>query len=130
MCHVVPPDSNTSDGDGAMRFLVLAYGAEKDWEALTRGEQEALLAQDEVLRQRGDLVAAVEPAATTVRAWDGTPTVTAGPYASAGAPMAGFGIIEAADLDEAISLVTNTPCARARGAVELRPITAMNDWAS
>ena len=36
---------------------VLAYWDEKDWNALTRSEQDALLAQDEVLRRRGDLVA-------------------------------------------------------------------------
>lgn len=110
-----------------MKYLCLAYGSEKDWNALTRSEQDALLAQDEVLRARGDLVAAVEPTATVVRAWDGTPTTTDGPFAHSAAPLAGFGIIEAADLDEAIRLVADTPCARAKGAVELRPIAAIND---
>jgi len=37
-------------------------------------------------------------------------------------PLAGFGVIDAADLDEAIRLVEGTPCARAKGAVELWPI--------
>jgi hypothetical protein len=64
-----------------MKFLVLAYGDEKAWNALTADEQKALIAQDEVLRKRGDLVAAVDPAATTVRAWDGTPKTTKGPVA-------------------------------------------------
>jgi len=62
-----------------------------------------------------------------VRAWDGTPTTSVGPFAVAGLPLAGFGIIEAADLDEAIRLVAKTPCARAKGAVEIRAITAMNE---
>jgi hypothetical protein len=44
---------------------------EKDWNALSNTEQDELLAQDEVLRARGDLVAAVGEA-TTLRAWDGT----------------------------------------------------------
>jgi hypothetical protein len=35
-----------------MKFLCLAYGAEKDWKALTTGEQTELLAQDEVIRRR------------------------------------------------------------------------------
>jgi len=43
-----------------MRFLCLAYGSEKDWRALPRAEQDALLAQDEILRQRGALMGAVE----------------------------------------------------------------------
>lgn len=110
-----------------MKFLVLAYGAEKDWVALSKDEQDELLAQDEVLMQRGDTVAAVEVSAVTVRAWDGTPNVTHETFASLGAPLAGFGIIEAADVDEAVLLVKDTPCARAGGAVELRRITQMND---
>ena len=110
-----------------MRYLVLAYGREEDWLRLSESEQRALLAQDEVLRRRGDRVAAVEPAVTTVRAWDGTPSTTTEPLAAGAAPLAGFGIIEAESLEEAIALVKDTPCARAGGAVEIRRITAIND---
>jgi hypothetical protein len=110
----------------------MAYGHERDWQALSKREQEELLAQDQVLRDRGDLVAAVGESATTVRAWDGSPLATEGPFSVSPLPLAGFGIIEAADLDEAIRLVAGTPCARARGAVEVRPIAMMNlpDWRS
>jgi ketosteroid isomerase-like protein len=110
-----------------MKYLVLAYGAEENWNALPESERNALLAQDEVLRKRGDVVAAVQDAVTTVRAWDGTPTTTDAAFASSNAPLAGFGIIAAANLDEAIRLVAQTPCARAKGAVELRPIAAIDD---
>ena len=110
-----------------MKFLVLAYGAEEDWNKLSKAEQDALLAQDEVLRGRGALVAAVEQDTVTVRAPDGTARVTPRPFAESGVPLAGFGVIDAADLDEAIALVKDTPCARAGGAVELRPIMAIND---
>jgi hypothetical protein len=109
-----------------MKYLVLAYGAEGDWMALSKDEQDAVLAQDEELRQRGDIVAAVERAVTTVRAWDGNPVTTPGAFAESRLPLAGFGIVEAADLNEAIRLVAQTPCARAKGAVELRPISAIN----
>jgi hypothetical protein len=110
-----------------MKFLCLAYGDEKDWKTLSTSEQDALLAQDEVLRTRGDIVAAVQSAAAiTVRAWDGVPSVVDGTVADAGLPLAGFGIIEAADMNEAIQLIAQTPCARAKGAVELRAITAIN----
>lgn len=114
-----------------MKFLCLAYGAEADWRALSADEQAALLAQDEVLRKRGDLVAAAGLAVTTVQSPDGVTRTTPQPFAQSRVPLAGFGIIEADDLDEAVRLVAQTPCARAGGAVELRPITAMNDeeWA-
>jgi hypothetical protein len=110
-----------------MKFLCLAYGAEQDWKALTKDQQDALLAQDEVIRRGGALMAAVEPQAVTVRAWDGKPAVTEGTYARSDAPLAGFSVIEAADLDEVIRLVADTPCARARGAIEIRPIMFIND---
>jgi hypothetical protein len=99
-----------------MKFLCLAYGDEKDWNALSKEEQDALLAQDEVVRQHGALVAAVENEPSTLTAWDGAPSITDGPYATPKAPLAGFCIIEAADLDEVIRLVKDTPCPRAKGA--------------
>lgn len=106
-----------------MKFLVLAYGAEEDWNRLTPEAQKTLLAQDDVLRGRGDFVAALEPSSTVVRAWDGTANLTVGPFSTSEVPLAGFGIIEARDLDEVVALVKDTPCARAGGAVEIRRLT-------
>lgn len=110
-----------------MKFLCLAYGAEADWKALSQNEQNELLAQDEVIRKRGALMSAVQPHVVTVRAWNGTPEVTNGSFADPQVPLAGFSVIEADDLDEAIDLVAKTPCARAKGAIEIRPIMAIND---
>jgi len=104
-----------------MRFLCLAYGDGKDWEALSTREQEALLAQDELLRARGDLVAPVGRC-TTVRAVGDQVVRSTGTFSAARVPLAGFSLIEARDLDEAVALVSNTPCARARGAVEVWPV--------
>lgn len=107
-----------------MRFLVLAYGAGEAFKALPKQEQAELLAHDDVLRARGDLVCAVG-APTVVRAWDGGPVKTSpGPFATGDRPLAGFGLVEAGGLDEAVSLVSRTPCAVAKGAVELWPVTA------
>jgi hypothetical protein len=110
-----------------MHYLCLAYGSEQDWKALSEDEQDALLAQDEALRRRGAVVAAVDEHVKTVRAPEGIPIATDGAFARSGAPLAGFCILEARDLEEAIDLVAQTPCARAKGAVELRPIIEMNE---
>jgi hypothetical protein len=110
-----------------MKYLCLAYGDGGAWEALPEEQRAALLAQDDVLRGRGDLVAAVLPTPTTVREYEGAPPTADGPFAEASLPLAGFGVIEATDLDDAVRLVANTPCARAGGAVVLYPIHQMND---
>ena len=109
-----------------MKYLCLAYGDERAWNDLPKDEQTALLAQDEQLRKRGDIVAAVGPSSTVVRAWDGNPQTTEGPFGASFLPLAGVSIIEAASLDEAIRLVAKTPCARARGAFEVRAIANSN----
>jgi hypothetical protein len=110
-----------------MKFLCLAYGAEKDWKALDTSEQNALLAQDEVIRKRGATVAAVQNSVTTVTAWDGVPVTTHVPFTESNVPLAGFSIIEADDVSEVVRLVSQTPCARAKGAIEVRPILMIND---
>jgi hypothetical protein len=110
-----------------MKYLCLAYGAEQDWITLTKAEQDTLLAQDEIIRKRGALMAAVETDVVTVRAWDGKPTVSPRGVAELPAPLAGFSVIEAADINEAVQLVAATPCARAKGFIEIRPVSFIND---
>ncbi len=105
-----------------MKFLCLAYGAEKDRKALSKTEQDALLAQDQIIRDRGALMAAVRTNVVTVRAWDGTPAVAEGSFAELDAPLAGFSVIEAENLDEVVNMVAKTPRARTRGAIEIRPM--------
>ena len=104
-----------------MRFLCLAYGKEADWLALPEGRRQELLGQDDVLRQRGAIVSVLgEP--TVVRAWDGPVYRSSEAYAASDAPLVGFSILEAADLDDAVELVAGTPCAVAGGAIEVRSL--------
>jgi catechol 2,3-dioxygenase-like lactoylglutathione lyase family enzyme len=111
----------TPPAEDALKFLCLAYGHARDWTVLSKSKQDELLAQDARLRARGDTVEAVAPA-TTVRAWDGNPKTTPGPFAESSLPLAGFGLIEARDQTEAIDLVSKTPCAVARGAIDVWPV--------
>lgn len=104
-----------------MKFLCLAYGDEDGWHALSASEQEEALAQDAVIRGRGDLLSAVRPQVTSVRNRPGVVEVTDERHAHHPLPRAGFSVIEAGSLDEVIALVANTPCARASGVIEIRP---------
>lgn len=103
-----------------MKFLCLAYGDEAGWNSLSQKERAEALAHDAVIRERGNLMAAVQPTCTSVRSWGGNLEVHPGPSARRDLPIAGFSVIEAENVEEVIRLVSNTPCARARGFIEIR----------
>ncbi|KIF73094.1 transcription initiation protein [Streptomyces sp. 150FB] len=58
--------------------------------------------------------------ATTVRVRDGSLLLTDGPFAETKEQMAGFDIVECADLDAAIEVASKHPMARF-GMIEVRP---------
>jgi hypothetical protein len=58
-----------------------------------------------------------------VRNHDGGGVSTSdGPFLRSDLPIAGFAVIEAATLEDAVSLVSETPCAVAHGVVEVWPL--------
>jgi hypothetical protein len=61
------------------------------------------------------------PDATTVRVRDGKTLITDGPFAEYKEYVAGYGLIEAADFDEAAEFAQRHPAARF-GAIELREV--------
>ena len=110
-----------------MKFLCLAYGDEAGWNSLSEEERREALAQDAVIRSRGNLMSAVQRAVTSVRNWDQNLQVNNEPFARNELPLAGFSVIEAENVEEVIELVSNTPCARARGVIEIRPFWNLGD---
>lgn len=69
---------------------------------------------------RGDRLRPVEDA-TLVRVRDGEVLVTDGPFTESKEWIAGYDLIEAADLDQAIEIASKHPMARF-GRIELRPV--------
>jgi hypothetical protein len=59
--------------------------------------------------------------ATSVRVRDGRPLVTDGPFAETREQFGGYFLIDAKDLDEALSIAARIPGAR-MGTVEVRPV--------
>ncbi|QZY51762.1 YciI family protein [Leucobacter tenebrionis] len=58
-----------------------------------------------------------------MRNHDGTGVrTTGGAFLRSELPIAGFAIIEASSLEEAIEMVSGTPCAVAQGVVEVWPL--------
>ncbi len=103
-----------------MKFLCLAYGDEKKFEAMPAAELDPILAKcrvlDDELRKSGHLVAMgalqLTRAASSLRTRNGKVTVTDGPFTETKEQVGGFFIIEARDLDEAVRVVRNTAPAR------------------
>lgn len=94
---------------------------------MTKQEQSEVLDQDELLKSRGDFLAAVQTTVVTVTHWSGNLTTENESFAKPKLPLAGFSIIEANDIAEAAQLVANTPCARAKGYIEIRPFWDFNE---
>jgi hypothetical protein len=82
-------------------------------------------AWSEEMRRRGMLVATagLQPPgdATTVRVRDDEVLLADGPFAETKEVIAGFSLIECADLDEALEAAAKHPVAR-YGTIEIRPL--------
>jgi hypothetical protein len=63
--------------------------------------------------------------ATTVRVRNGRPTITDGPFAETKEALAGFYLVDARDLNEAIQLASKIPPARF-GSIEVRPLRELD----
>ncbi len=113
-----------------MKYLCLIYSEEDKLHSLPESpREEECLAYSESLRNGGYLIAA-EPleavqTATTVRVRGGKVSVTDGPFAETKEQLAGFYLIEARDLNEAIQIASKIPPARV-GSIEVRPVRQLN----
>jgi hypothetical protein len=109
-----------------MKYLCLVYLEQQKLHAVPDRECAAC---GDGLRSSGVLVAAealqpVETAAT-VRIRNGQVSVTDGPFAETKEQLAGFYLIDARDLNEAIQVASKIPPAR-EGSIEVRPVRQLN----
>jgi hypothetical protein len=109
-----------------MKYLCLVYLDEKNLHTVADHECKAC---GDALLQSGHHIAAEAlqsvHTATTVRVRNGKMAVTDGPYAETKEQLAGFYLIDAKDLNEAIQLAAKIPPARV-GSVEVRPIRQLS----
>ena len=112
-----------------MKYMLLIYG---DEQALTDTERQECYAESTQLahdiQSNGQYVAAnpLHPTAmaTSVRVRDGKRLVTDGPFAETREQLGGYFLIDAKNLDEAITIAGRIPMAR-KGTVEVRPVIDM-----
>jgi len=112
-----------------MQYLLLIYGNEAAFatlspEAFTQMRKDYFTFTDEITASGnyigGNPLQSVSTA-STVRIRDGKQSVTDGPFAETKEQLAGYYLIEARDLDEAISIGARIPGAKS-GSIEVRPV--------
>lgn len=104
------------------KFVTIGYGDEAGYQRTPAPLREAAHAHDARLRERGVLMG-VAGQPVQVRNHQAQGVVrTEGAFMSSPLPVAGFAIVEADDLEAAIALVGQTPCAVAYGVVEVWPL--------
>src|SRR5689334_22793101 len=111
-----------------MKYMLLVYHNEKDFAALGEATHNAMLGDSirlahEITSGGHYLAAPLEPtsAATCIRVRDQKTVVTDGPYAETHEQLAGYFLIDAKNLDEAIRTSAKVPGATI-GTIEIRPI--------
>jgi hypothetical protein len=117
----------TTKEDFPMKYACLVY-IDPALDNLSQEEGQALtdasIDHDTDLRERGHLIYAQAlqgpETAVTVRIRDGKMSATDGPFAETKEFLAGFMLIEAKDLNEAIQLAGKAPMARFT--IEVRPL--------
>ena len=109
-----------------MKYLCLVYSDEKQLENFPDDE---CVTYDTGLREGGSCVAseALQPVrtATTLRVRNGKVSITDGPFAETKEQLAGFYLVEAKDLDEALQIAAKIPPARV-GSSEVRPVRQLS----
>ena len=114
-----------------MKYMLLVYGAEDAWTEQERAdcmEQSTELSHE--LHRDGKYLDAspLQPIAmaTSVRVRQGKRLITDGPFAETHEQLAGYYLVEVADLDEAIDIAERIPGAT-KGTVEIRPIHVLEN---
>jgi hypothetical protein len=112
-----------------MKYMLLIHDREDGWNALSDPERRQIMADyrrfSEEIKASGHYRAGsqLQPTstATTVRVRNGKRLVTDGPFAETSEQLGGYYLVEARDLDEAITLAERLPSAR-MGTIEIRPL--------
>ena len=113
-----------------MQYLLLIYHKENEWESLTEDQRQNVYGDYRSLREdlvkKGNWIGGnqLQPVSTasTVRVTDKKPLITDGPFAETKEQLAGYFLIEAKNLDEALKIASRIPSAALGGSIEVRPV--------
>jgi len=104
------------------RFITIGYGDEAGYNRTPADVRDAAHQHDAHLRESGAIIGiAGRPVQVRNPGGEGVQT-NSGPFMRSDLPIAGFALIEAASIEDAIDQVSKTPCAVAYGVVEVWPL--------
>jgi hypothetical protein len=115
------------------QYMLMVYEEEVDEAVQAEHEQitPLLVEMNAALRESGLLVGVGRlhgtQSATSVRVRDGETEITDGPFAVTKEVLAGYYILECADLDEALKLAGRMPMAP-WATIEVRPVMSAEEW--
>jgi len=107
------------------KFITIGYGDKNGYERTDPSLRNAAHAHDARLKSSGALIGIAGTPVQVRNPEDTGVQTTPGSHMHSKLPIAGFAVIEARDLQEAITLVSKTPCAVAHGVVEVWPLKEM-----
>ena len=115
------------------QYMLMVCHEELDEEGQAEREHvtPTLVELNRSLREAGLLVGVQRlhstASATSVRVRDGETEITDGPFAVTKEVLAGYYVLECADLDQALKVAAGLPMARF-GTIEVRPVMAPDEW--
>lgn len=112
-----------------MQYILLIYGSEAEGKKMSKEDgmrmMQAYRVFTDELKAAGKMTGGAPlesvSTATTVRVKDGKTLRTDGPFAETREQLGGFYLIEAKDLDEAVTIAAKIPGAKT-GSIEVRPV--------
>jgi len=107
------------------KFITVGYGDEKGYERTAPAVRNTAHAHDASMRAGGALIGMAGRPVQVRNPDDAGVKTVEGAFMRSDLAVAGFAVIEAKDLQEAIQMVAKTPCAVAHGVVEVWPLQEM-----
>lgn len=113
-----------------MQYLLMCCIDEKLWERIPESQRDTIMqeygAWEQGIVKSGHYCASASlgpsSSAATVRAKNGKPVITDGPFAETKEHIGGYHLVECKDRDEAISIAMRIPTLRVGGTIEVRAV--------
>lgn len=104
------------------KFVAIGYGDRQGYDRTPKPMRDAAHEHDARLQKAGVLMGIAGSPVHVCNPENAGVERTDGPFMSSNLPVAGFSIVEAASLSEAVEMISRTPCAVAHGVVEVWPL--------